>query len=324
MTHIFIATGSRFIRISKNDSVWESHAALESKGVQALGTDPNNPNVLYAASAHQGLWKSDDACTSWRDLELPASDVFSVTVSPADGALYAGTEPSALFKSMDGGESWQELEALKDIPSAPTWSFPPRPHTSHVRWIAPNPHDPNLLLVCIELGGVMRSEDGGISWQDHRPGAKLDAHELAWHPRIEGRAYQAAGDGVAWTKDSGQSWQSSRQGKSNTYTWALALDPEDPECWFVAAAPGPMAAHYSSGDANAALYRWKGSGPWQELSAMVKTQQTMPYSLQFHSGKLYAGFTDGEIWRSADQGESWEQLSLGEAQPERIVQMCIR
>jgi hypothetical protein len=45
------------------------------------------------------------------------------------------------------------------------------------------PHDANLLVVGIELGGLMRSTDGGESWQNHRPGAQPDVHSLAWHPR---------------------------------------------------------------------------------------------------------------------------------------------
>jgi hypothetical protein len=72
-----------------------------------------------------------------------------------------------LFQSVDGGDTWRALDALLELPSRPTWSFPPRPWTSHVQWIAPSPHDGDLLLVGIELGGLMRSSDGGGSWQDH-------------------------------------------------------------------------------------------------------------------------------------------------------------
>ena len=323
MTRIVLVTGSEFIKLSLSDVGWRSSSALTDVQPQAIALDPKNSHRIYVATAHQGLWKSEDSGETWHDLNLPASDVFSVVVSPADGALYAGTEPSALFKSMDAGKSWQELEALKSIPSAPTWSFPPRPHTSHVRWIAPNPHDANLLLVGIELGGVMRSTDGGASWQDHRLGAKMDSHELAWHPQALGRAYQAAGDGVAWSSDGGEHWQSISEEKSNIYTWALALDPDDPNVFFVSAAPGPMAAHYNRGQANAAVYRWRAEGPWKELNKLEKASSTMPYSLQVHRGQLYVGFTDGEIWLSPDQGDSWQQLPLGQAQPKGMIQMLI-
>jgi hypothetical protein len=56
-------------------------------------------------------------------------------------------------------------EGASKIPSRPAWSFPPCPWTSHVRAIAPSPHDARLLLAGIELGGVMRARTGS------RPGA---------------------------------------------------------------------------------------------------------------------------------------------------------
>ena len=69
-------------------------------------------------------------------LRVAGTDYSSVAVSAVDGAVYAGTEPSRLFRSDDRGESWRELKALLELPSRPRWSFPPRPWTSHVRWIA--------------------------------------------------------------------------------------------------------------------------------------------------------------------------------------------
>src|SRR5258708_16926773 len=76
-------------------------------------------------------------------------------------AVYAGTEPSSLYRSEDGGLSWQLLPALRELPSASSWSFPPRPWTHHVRTIALHPTDPESLAVGIELGGGMRSGEGG-------------------------------------------------------------------------------------------------------------------------------------------------------------------
>ena len=90
-----------------------------------------------------------------------------------------------VFRSDDRGETWRQLDALLELPSRPSWSFPPRPWTSHVRWIAPSPYDGDLLLVGIELGGLMRSADRGETWDDHRPGAQRDVHSLAWHPPIK-------------------------------------------------------------------------------------------------------------------------------------------
>src|SRR5207244_11883775 len=129
-----------------------AHTRLHGSGAQCLALDGD---ALYVGCRGGGLKRSTDGGGSFDDLPLPEPDVFSVAVSAADGAVYAGSEPSRLFRSADGGDSWAELTALQEIPSRPDWSFPPRPWTSHVRWIAPSPQDPELVLVGIELGGLM-------------------------------------------------------------------------------------------------------------------------------------------------------------------------
>jgi len=215
-----------------------------------------------------------------------------------------------LFRSADGGQSWVELAALRDIPSAPTWSFPPRPWTSHVRWIAPSPHDAGLLLVGIELGGLMRSADGGETWEDHRPGAQRDVHALAWHPRTAGRAYEAGGGGAAWSHDGGETWQPADEGRDRNYTWALAIDPSDPDCWYISASPGPRQAHFD-GNAQAFIYRWRGSGPWEALDGgLPQPLDSMPYALAHAGDALYAGLSDGRIYDSRDAGDNWQPLPL--------------
>src|SRR4051795_1849749 len=211
---LFATTGDAFVRVG-------AHTRLQGSGAQCLALDGD---TLYVGCRGGGLKRSRDGGGRLYDLPLPESDVFSLAVSAADGAVYAGTEPSRLFRSDDRGESWRELNALLELPSRPTWSFPPRPWTSHVRWIAPNPHDADLLLVGIELGGLMRSSDGGESWQDHRPGAQRDVHSLAWHPRVNGRAYEAGGGGAAWSDDAGQTWRGADDGRDRNYTWSVAAD----------------------------------------------------------------------------------------------------
>jgi hypothetical protein len=155
---LLAATGAAIARLDGDGDGFRVSTSLERSGAQCLAA---GDGLVYAGCRGSGLWRSDDRGASWRDLHLPEQDVFSVAVSPADGAVYAGCEPSMLFRSDDGGESWRELASLRSIPSAPTWSFPPRPWTSHVRWIAPNPREVGLLLVGIELGGLMWSGDGG-------------------------------------------------------------------------------------------------------------------------------------------------------------------
>src|SRR5829696_2742305 len=198
MARLYAATGDGIARIEEASGAWIVERFLSGSGTQCLAVDPADPDTLYAGLRAGGVRRSEDGGRSWVDCALPEPGVFSLAVSAADGAVYAGTEPSRLFRSADRGESWHELDALLELPS--------RPWTSHVRWIAPNPHDAELILVGIELGGLMRSSDGGATWQDHRPGAQRDVHSLAWHPHARDRAYEAGGGGTAWSADGSETW----------------------------------------------------------------------------------------------------------------------
>jgi photosystem II stability/assembly factor-like uncharacterized protein len=309
MADLLGATGSGVAVLHEEEGGWQV-AASEVPRAQCVALHPE-ADLLFAGSRGSGLWRSDDRGRSWAPVEFPEPDVFSVAVSPADGTVYAGTEPSKLFRSTDGGENWEELAALRDLPSAPTWSFPPRPWTSHVRWIAPSPHDAGRLLVGIELGGLMLSEDGGGSWEDHRPGAQPDVHSLAWHPTEPGRAYEAGGGGAAWSSDGGKSWRPADVGRDRNYTWSVAVEPADADRWFVSASPGPMNAH-RVGQAEAYIYRWQDDGPWERLGGgLPQPLDAMPYALLALDGRLVAGLADGRIFMSADGGDSWSQAPVG-------------
>jgi hypothetical protein len=290
------------VALRRDGGAWTAETLLADARAQCVAAD--GARVLVGTRGG-GALLSADAGATWRAVDLPEPDVFSVAIGAADGALYAGTEPSRLFVSRDGG-AWTELEALQDIPSRPRWSFPPRPWTHHIRWIAPDPHRPERVLVGIELGGVMRTDDAGVTFSDHRPGAKLDAHQLAWHPRTPGRAYQAAGDGAAWSRDGGETWATADDGRDRGYCWALAVDPGDPERWYVSAASGPGSAHADADRARGRLYRWHG-GRWERLAL---PDETMPYALAATGGDLLVAMADGRVLRSGDRGERFEDTGV--------------
>jgi photosystem II stability/assembly factor-like uncharacterized protein len=317
---LFAATGDAVGRLDETDGEGAVERSLEGSGAQCVAADPADADTVYLGLRELGLRRSTDGGRTWTECELPQPAVFSVAVSAADGAVYAGTEPSALYRSDDRGETWRELAGLLELPSRPTWSFPPRPWTSLVRWIAPSPHEAGLLLVGIELGGLMRSTDGGETWQDHRPGAQRDVHSLAWHPQVEGCAYEAGGGGAAWSEDGGETWHEADAGRDRHYTWSVAVDPEDPSLWYVSASTGPFAAH-GRGDPQARIYRRSDNG-WETLSGGLGEPLTaMPYALLTTAGRLFAGFADGALWVSPDRGDTWRQDELDD-QLERIVALA--
>jgi hypothetical protein len=303
MPSLLVCTRDGLVRLAGAGGSWDSAVLTEAparcvaagRGTLLIGTG-------------DGAFVSRDDGAGWRRAELPEPGVFSVAIA-GDGTLFAGTEPSRLFRSSDG-DQWHELTALQEIPSRHRWSYPPRPWTSHVRWIAPDPHGPERLLVGIELGGLMYSDDGGESFTDHRPGAERDVHTLAWHPRVAGRAYEAAGGGATWSRDGGWSWEPAESGRSHRYCWALAVDIDDPERWYVSAAHGPRQAH-GGGPAQAGLYRWNGAGRWEPIGAgLPEPLDSMPYALSSSSAGVFAGLADGRIFHSADRGDTWQELPV--------------
>ena len=281
---------------------------LEDHGARCLATIQEDPDTVYVGTSDEGLFKSSDGGQNWETLSgIEHRRITAVAIAPVDGTVYAGTEPSSLFVSRDGGGSWRELEGLKNLPSAPTWSFPPRPWTSHVRAIALSHTDPDLIVAGIELGGILRSTDGGHSWQDQRPGAYADCHSLAAHPTAPETLYEAAGGGFAESTNFGESWSASDEGLGHRYVWGLAVDCDDPELIYVSAAQGPGRAH-GSGFSDAAIYCRRGEGQWKPV---LKNLAEFPYALDSNPatpGALYAGLGDGTILYSPNAGESWEEV----------------
>src|SRR5215471_15101591 len=165
---LLVAMNDELVVASGPDG-WSAGARLDGAGPLCLAADPTRPGVVYCGTGRRGVWRSEDAGATWhqRTDGIASDQVTAIAVGP-DGVVYAGTEPSALYRSEDGGGRWRELPALRSLPSAPTWSFPPRPHTSHVRQVLPRG---DHLVVCIEAGALVQSADAGATWE--RPDAGL-------------------------------------------------------------------------------------------------------------------------------------------------------
>ena len=122
---------------------------VECLSVAGGGTDADgggDPPRVLAGTFDAGLFRSVDggerfarAAAATLGPEGAGPDaVTAVATSPHDPAVvWIGTEPSRAYRSADGGETAERVGGLTDLPSAGEWSFPPRPDTHHVRWIAP-------------------------------------------------------------------------------------------------------------------------------------------------------------------------------------------
>jgi photosystem II stability/assembly factor-like uncharacterized protein len=240
-----------------------------------------------------------------------------------DGACWAGTEPSSVYRSTDAGRTWTELPGLTDLPSAEEWSFPPRPHTHHVRWLEPAPADPDRLYVGVEAGAFVLAtgvtDPAGVEWRDRPPGSRRDNHTLATHPDAPDRVYSAAGDGYAESADGGETWTELVDGLDHRYCWSVAVDPGDPDTRVLSAASGAYRAH-RAGSAESYCYRRTGDGPWERVSGGLPTGEGVLRAVldSGDAGEFYAVNSEG-LYRSADAGATWEAVGLGDAWLDRFA-----
>lgn len=321
-TQVFLSTtGNGLARAEcKNHNDWQVEHLISGQIVNCLAIDPHYPDILFAGTQGQGVLRSQDAGKTWYPSGLSNRIVKSIAVSsfPAGsangpGRIYAGTKsPPSIFMSTDSGENWTELEAFRRIPSRWFWFSPAEPpFTAYVQGIALSPTDPNVLVVGIEAGAVVRSEDGGKTWSGHLPGAVRDCHSITFHVTNGAWVYEGGGSGPALSRDGGKSWNQPRDGLDRRYGWAVAVDPVHPEVWYFSASPSPFKAH-GQNDAQAYIFRSAGGVPWEKLSGgLPQPLNAMPYALftdQSNTGHLYAGLSNGEVWRSTDYGDHWEKL----------------
>ena len=310
--------------IARRASTWtiEEHLGGQSPGCVAV--DQRNPAQMYCGTARAGLFRSRDGGRNWEPvgpgIEHPTVSAVAVgQAGQADGLgiVYAGTEPSAVFRSDDGGDSWVDLSGLRALPSSDTWSFPPRPHTHHVRWIEADVSVANRVFVAIEAGALVRTLDGGRTWRDRVRGGPYDTHTAMTHPLAPGRIYSAAGDGYFESTDAGDSWSSPEHGLKHLYLVGVAVDPADPDTVIVSATDGPGSA-YTPRRAEAYVYRKTGLKQWElAMSGLAEAKGATVSRFATQTGKpgvIYAANNRG-LFRSDDAGRSWKALDLPWPEP---------
>lgn len=324
------ASGNGLARATESGGGWSVEHVLPGLTVTCLVADPLDRRVVYAGTAGAGVLRSDDGGRTWRTTGLDGRIVMAVAVSPhRSGLVYAGTKPPMLFVSADGGATWSELAPFRRARRW-YWRSPAEgpPFLPYVQAIALSPTDPRVILAGIEAGALLRSADGGRTWQGHRPGALRDCHSLIFHVRDGRWAYQGGAwfraRGCAFSRDAGESWTAPRDGIDRSYGWAVAADPERPEVWYVSVAPGPMQAH-GRGSAQAHIYRSAGGAPWERLhGGLPQPLDHMPYALLTDPdapGHLYAGLSNGDVWHSTNHGDLWHRLPLSLSRIDRALVM---
>jgi photosystem II stability/assembly factor-like uncharacterized protein len=290
-----------------------------------LAADPFVHDRVWCGTHRSGVFRSDDGGRSWLAAGLAEHLIMTIATSPLRRDLiWVGTEPSEVWRSDDAGATWQQTSRLETLPSSSEWSFPPRPDTHHVRWIACDPRDGRRLWVAIEAGALVSTLDGGRTWRDRVPDGPFDTHELAIHPSAPESLRAAAGDGYFESDDGGFTWRSPRAGLDVGYLRSVAIDPGQPDAVIVSASSGPHRA-YVAGRSDGRLYRRVGRERWERV------RDGWPEPPNTIAPLLAAGRRAGELWaaderglhRSDDGGKRWQQVAGYEKTPQHLRGLAV-
>ena len=293
----FVAASADGIEVAgRTGSGW---VARRTAPVRALSLAAG-PQGAFAGTA-DGLLRSVDRGQTWLAAGLDGFRVTAVACTP--DAVYAGTKGPQLFRSEDDGVTWRELVSFRALRRWYWFTPVSAPHRqAEVQEIAVAPSQPHVVLVGIEAGALVRSEDRGETWAGHRPGALRDCHSVRFHARDPAYAFEGGNRGGAFSRDGGRTWVRPGGLGRLRYGWAAAGDVDDPELRFLSVARGVRAAHGSS--PRAYVVRSHGDGPWSPVLEV----DAMPYALLALSGRVYAGLSDGRVLETTDAGESWSPL----------------
>ena len=197
--------------------------------VTALAIDPSNPSTIYAAGLLAPLQKSTDGGGSWTSLLPTAYFVESIASLVLDqahpGTVLAGSDWDESFyyfpfqgiiKTTDGGAGWSQV-----------FSHPSSPGPQAVTALVADPRSSAVFYGAVSFwqgGYVVRTQDGGATWQSFRLPLRANPSSLVIDPSRPTTLYAGTDKGVFRSADSGASWTRLADGLGNEAISSLVID----------------------------------------------------------------------------------------------------
>jgi photosystem II stability/assembly factor-like uncharacterized protein len=297
----------------------------EGKDVTGVAVDREDPRRIYAATRNDGMWRTPDGGETWEEINkgILYKEIWSLAQHPRTGELFAGTSPPSIFKSRDGGDTWTDCSAIRRLEDSLHWTFPPPPHIAHIKDITLSEDDPSLIFAAIEEGWVIRSTDGGSSWETLKQGVSFDSHSVLIMPDNPAVLLATSGEGVFRSENGGDKFVRSDTGivggfMGRGYMGNAAVHKARPSVIFTGAASAPppfwfmqkegaKGMFYRSDDAGKTWSRLEGPGVPEATRGAPRTAVLDPED----PDRLLYGMTDGSVWMSEDAGKSFRLVVEG-------------
>ncbi len=316
---LVVGTVDGIFVLSRSNGEWSvTRRALEGIAVGALTL--LDSGTILAATHGVGVARSTDGGETWQwtNNGVIYYDFWAARSGVLDGREVAliGSLPSAVMLSEDDGVTWRDLPALRAVPSAAQWFFPPPPRVGHIKEI--NIFQ-NRIYVGIEIGALLVSDDFGETFTDLKIDPdphECDLHRVLIDPQDPNKMYAAVGlVGLMRSVDGGKTWTRDPVMPSLEYPDAFVLHPDRPNLLFLAAGYGWPPTWYKRNRAQGRIARSKDAGlTWERLLGGLPDGQRSLFSaisLSVHGEgfDLFAVDTDGQLFNSLDGGDRWTMIA---------------
>jgi len=232
--------------------------AINGGRIADIDIHPENRNVWYVAVGSGGVWKTENAGTTWQPIfdDQSSYSIGSVAIDPSETAtVWVGTGENVggrhvgfgdgVYKSTDGGRTW-ENKGLRSSEHISTMLV--HPENSDVVWVSAQ----GPLWTAGGERGLYKTTDGGETWRKLLgEGQWTGVTDIVMDPRDPDVLYAATwdrhrtvaaymgggpGSGIHKSTDGGETWTELTAGlpSSNLGKIGLAIAPQDPDIVYAA------------------------------------------------------------------------------------------
>jgi hypothetical protein len=241
------------------------------------------------------VWQSDRNGEWTRITSVEASK--ALCLFPTAHSLFVGASEAHLFSLRD--HALEPVPSLDTVPGREDW-YTPWGGPPDIRSIAADPS--GTVYVNVHVGGIVRSADGGESWQ---PTIDIDAdvHQVLYDADSS-LLLAASAVGLAISTNRGGSWRFHTEGLHGTYLRAVAVAGD---VILVTASTGPStrrsAVYRTSAHDRESFERCRRGLP-EWFSDNINT-----FCLSAANSRVAFGTSDGQVFSSSDQGQSWNVVA---------------